>query len=298
MTTSKSSITISEDKLYPSTYTANVISIIIRGDKIIIKNHAQKQNKGSPKRPGISEYGPNTSSEFKTSESIKNTYQKLQEYFDCNIFEHFVTITCNSINFNRYSTEWFEHSLPEWIRYMRKKHNIELKFLIVPERHEDLAWHVHMVTIGLSKELLKPAPFAAWYDRSFMGCDDITFNWEACQKKFGVVTVLNIYNPQVLLKYMTKQWFTKDRSLLRKPGENLYIASRKLEQEKLVGEYKCVYEVMNPLYALIKKGFDWESRNCAIQTANLDVLPDLIENVNCRCAAKLIAPMMKPKWES
>jgi hypothetical protein len=71
------------------------------------------------------------------------TKQTVYDYARANLWEWFVTITYDPNKVNRYSYEETGRKLSNWLDNVRKRKAPDLKYIIVPELHDDGAWHFH-----------------------------------------------------------------------------------------------------------------------------------------------------------
>jgi len=95
--------------------------------------------------------------------SINRTKTRISDYVLCNNFTHFVTFTFDQKN-SKVKTEENRHDLRKmsklligWINNEQKnhifKHGHKFKYLIVPERHKNGAWHFHAIFENYKNEI-------------------------------------------------------------------------------------------------------------------------------------------------
>lgn len=80
--------------------------------------------------------------------SINRTKTKIADYVLCNNFTHFATLTFSPAKVkNRHDFGEMSALLKNWLKTEQtnhdRKHNSKFKYLIVPERHKNGAWHFH-----------------------------------------------------------------------------------------------------------------------------------------------------------
>lgn len=80
--------------------------------------------------------------------SINRTKTKIADYVLCNNFSHFATFTFSPEKVkNRHDFAEMSALLKNWLKTEQtnheRKHNSKFKYLIVPERHKNGAWHFH-----------------------------------------------------------------------------------------------------------------------------------------------------------
>lgn len=73
--------------------------------------------------------------------SMRRARAQLRRLALANHFEYFVTLTLDKEKIDRYDGEVITKRLNQWCSNMVKRHG--LRYVIVPERHKDGAWHFH-----------------------------------------------------------------------------------------------------------------------------------------------------------
>lgn len=74
----------------------------------------------------------------------------VKEYALCNDWAYFVTITLDKRKQDRYDLDGYVKDLGVWIGNYNKKFGCKLKYLLIPEQHQDGAWHMHGLFGGVS----------------------------------------------------------------------------------------------------------------------------------------------------
>lgn len=148
------------------------------------------------------------------------------QYALCNPWQYFFTGTIDRRKFDRFDLDVFQEKLSQFIRDKRKKYGVKFSVLLVPEHHQDGAWHVHGLVYGLPPNRLSrfvpPAP-RHLMDRGFL-------NWPDYMDKFGFCSLAPIKDPVATAFYITK-YVSKDLS--RRGGDlgkHLYLHSRPLKK--------------------------------------------------------------------
>lgn len=148
---------------------------------------------------------------------------KVFEYAMCNNFDYFVTLTLNGNKYNRYNLDKFIKDLGQFIRDYRKKYCVDIQYILIPERHQDEAWHMH----GLMKGIL---------EKHLRVNENGHKEWEAYTKKFGYMSIDNIRNKDAVSKYITK-YISKSidggKGVTEK-NKKLYYASRGLRTAEII----------------------------------------------------------------
>lgn len=156
------------------------------------------------------------------------------QYALCNQWDYFITITVNEENFDRYDLEPISKSLKQWFLDQNKKQGRKIDFLLVPEHHQDGAWHFHGLIRGVSSLSLCAFPDDP-YRPSLKRLHDHGYkNWPSLSKKIGFVSLSPLRDPVgagfYVCKYVTKE---KARSGFY---EHLYYVSRGLKTAQPVAD--------------------------------------------------------------
>lgn len=150
--------------------------------------------------------------------SISRTRSKIFDYCICNNFEYFVTLTINKEKYDRLDLSVFYKDFSQFIRNYRRKFNIDIEYLFVPEQHRNGAWHLHGLIKGIPLE-------------HFIINNNGYLDWLAYKEKFGFISLDKIKDNYACSVYMTK-YITKDFYLNNKlnRGNKLYYCSRGLKK--------------------------------------------------------------------
>lgn len=158
------------------------------------------------------------------------------QYALCNPWGYFFTGTLNKAKYDRYDLDKFMLDLSQWIRDMRKKYGAKFQVLLVPEGHEDGAWHVHGLIYGLPAAVL--IPFWCLRQQGVRVPDKLLdggfINWPDYQAKFGYCSLALVRDPIATAFYISK-YVSKDLS--RRAGDlgkHLYFHSRPLKKAENV----------------------------------------------------------------
>lgn len=184
----------------------------------------------------------------KISESLIRSKRMIFEYAYCNPWEYYCTFTIDGSKFNRYELDTYHKKFAAWIRKFNSYHGTNIKYLLIPEQHQDGAWHEHGFIMGLPLEYLRKftlkekLPYAI---RFKLRQGDEVYDFPAYRKKFGFCDFEPIRSHEAVSKYITK-YVTKDlvRSV-KDINAHIYYSSQGLQKaEKIaVGRYNGI-----PLY--------------------------------------------------
>lgn len=75
--------------------------------------------------------------------SMNRTINAIYSIARANVWQYFFTMTFNSEKIDRYDYDKCVKSMSTWLRHSRERYAPDMKYLIVPEKHEDGAWHFH-----------------------------------------------------------------------------------------------------------------------------------------------------------
>ena len=157
--------------------------------------------------------------ERKLKVSLNRAKAKIYDYSRANDWDWFVTLTFNPEKVDRYDYSSCTKKLSFWLNNMRRDSQTEFKYIVVPERHKDGAFHFH----GL-----------------FSGCDDLGITdsghktpegekiYNIGKYRFGWTTATRVKKNEAVTKYITK-YTTKDLMEHIK-GKKKYWASRNLNE--------------------------------------------------------------------
>ena len=155
----------------------------------------------------------------KLSNNVTRARTKVFELAICNDFEYFITLTINKEKLDRYDLKEYIKKLGQFIRDYRKKHGVDIQYLLIPEKHKDGAWHMHGLIKGIPR------------DHLYIN-ENGYLDWENYKKRFGWCSIDKIKNKEAVSKYITKyirKSFDSDRGITEKESK-LYYSSRGLKR--------------------------------------------------------------------
>ena len=196
--------------------------------------------------------------------SINRTKTKISDYVLCNNFTHFVTFTFDPSNSkvkneeNRKDLRKMSKLLMTWINSEQinhfRLHGQRFKYLIVPERHKNGAWHFHAVFQGYKNEIedfyssknkyltvdeirsknKKPKNQRGFLPRYTLGRSEIA----PVKDKFRMSSYIKKYITKELIneKYKKRYWASRN---LKLPEiiENIVESSTKIPKMYLFSKY-------------------------------------------------------------
>lgn len=164
----------------------------------------------------------------KLEESIIRAKSRIVEISLCNPWDYFVTLTLNKEKFDRYNLKGYVKALGKFLNNYneRKLHGKEpIRYLLIPEQHEDGAWHLHGFIQGLPESHLCRNNNGYW-------------DWQAYSEKFGFMSLDYIKDKEkcanYILKYISKGFEENNIGL----ESHLYYCSKGLKRAEVI--YKDV----------------------------------------------------------
>jgi hypothetical protein len=165
--------------------------------------------------------------------NITRAKSKIYELAMCNEWQYFCTFTIDKTKFDRFNLDKYHRTLSLMIKDYNHKHGTNIKYLIIPEKHKDGAWHEHGLIMGLPPEHLelfqlnKKLPH---YIRDKLKAGDKIYYWSAYAEKFGFCDIEPIKNMEAVSGYVTK-YITKSLSnSVKKINAHLYYCSQGLKK--------------------------------------------------------------------
>jgi hypothetical protein len=157
------------------------------------------------------------------SQSISRTKSRVYELAMCNKFRFFCTLTLNEGLKDRFDLKAFSKDFGQFIRNFNRDRSEEnkVKYLIIPEKHKNGAWHAHGLLQGLTDDDLIKNEYGY-------------LDWVAYRKRFGFISLSAIRDTVACSSYITK-YITKDvANSNREAFGHLYFASQGLKRRQAV----------------------------------------------------------------
>ena len=164
--------------------------------------------------------------------NIIRAKSKIFELAFCNPWSWFFTATLNKDKHNRTDLEAFHKSMTQFIMDYNKKYQLKIKFLLIPELHEDgISWHMHGLLYGLPVEHLKQFQIGDVMGKKLaekVKCGDEVYNWLSYFDNFGFCDLEPIRSPEAVSKYITKYINKNLATSVTALNAHLYYVSRGL----------------------------------------------------------------------
>lgn len=183
-----------------------------------------KTGSKTPKK-GFFEAQEYSNTDERLSQSVSRTKATILELALCNPFTHFCTFTQSEDLRDRFDLDAFRKDFAQFVRDLNKKRgeNDKIQYLLVPEQHQDGAWHMHGLLMGLGKaDLVKN-------EHGYL-------DWPAYRGRFGFFSVSGIRKKTACCRYITKYVTKAVCATALKSGRHTYFASQGLQRKQVVVE--------------------------------------------------------------
>lgn len=172
----------------------------------------------------------------KLDQSIARAKRVCLEYALCNDWDWFGTFTLNKNKYDRYDLAKFYKDFTQWIRDQRKKTKAPIAYLLVPEMHQDGAWHMHGLLRGVPGTVsFKQLRRDGWLVPDLLVDHDYSC-WRDFHEKFGFCSLGPIRDHVACGFYCTKYIGKSLKESGLAVGKHLYYASRGLLRAVLHGD--------------------------------------------------------------
>lgn len=145
----------------------------------------------APRKAGVKSQGEDM------LRSMRRARAKLRRLALSNEFTHFVTLTLDQTKIDRYDGAAVTRALSRWLDNMVRRHG--LKYILVPERHKDGAFHFHGFFAGDSLNLVDSGKL--WNGRPVYNLPQWTLGFTTAQELYGEYSAAVGY----CCKYIGKQ---------------------------------------------------------------------------------------------
>lgn len=187
------------------------------------------------------------------SQSLSRSRRTILELAICNDWKWFTTLTIAEGKWNREDLATYHKKFSQWIKDQRKKHGINIRYLLIPELHSDgKSWHMHGFFGAEIDPLLQS--FKDLDKSGYRGPDGKKiprkliqhnyFDWPDYRKKFGFCSLGEIRDQKATAFYATKYMTKCMQDDTLQAGMNLYYASRGLNRAEY---FDSVYGSCPPL---------------------------------------------------
>ena len=179
----------------------------------ILRFHDEKLDRLFPR----SEVSPDE----RLSQSISRAKSRIYELALCNEFQYFCTFTQSPDLRDRFDLRGFRKDFAMFVRNQNRARDSPVRYLLVPERHKDGAWHMHGLLMGLSEKDLSEN------EHGYL-------DWLLYRRKFGFFSCSPVRDSSACAAYVTK-YVTKDMANQNMDAfGHLYFASQGLKRREQI----------------------------------------------------------------
>ena len=210
--------------------------------------------------------GASVGNDLRFDNNVYRARRTVRDLCLCNPFDLFGTFTLDESKRDRFDLAEFKRTFSAWIKAYNRYHGCDIKYVLIPERHKNGAWHMHGVFMGIPAAVL--IPFSRGKHPKKL-VDGGFLNWEAYEKKFGFCSFGKIRDQAAVAAYVSA-YITKGitpESLSK--GEHLYLASKGLSRP-----VSCVVKDVRCNSDPVSLGF-FENDFCFMKSFLLDDLSGL-----------------------
>ena len=189
---------------------------------------------------GSGDKGEGYKNEDKLPQALSRARRVCLELALCNDWKWFATFTIAKDNFDRKNLDGFYERFSEWMKYQKKKYQLKIPYLLVPEQHGDGSWHMHgFFNSDIDRFLVSfESLWDSGADIPYKLVRNGYYNWPEYQKKFGFCSFGLIRNHDATAFYATKYISKSFQGDARRVGLKLYYCSQGLNRASF---FDCVY---------------------------------------------------------
>lgn len=186
---------------------------LTRHNVIRVKGVEVEKDRNFPLRGSVND--------IKLLESISRAKSKIHEYGLCNDWDFFVTLTIDKNKHDRYDLKGYYKKFGQFLRDYGKQHGIKIKYLFIPEKHKDGAWHMHGFIMGLPPDHVEENHYGY-------------FDWPAYSKKFGYISLDLLREKNKASSYITKYIAKNLSNCVDGLNSKLYYCSTGLKKAEII----------------------------------------------------------------
>ena len=178
----------------------------------------------------------------KLDNSLTRTKTEVFELAICNEWEYMVTLTLSPEKYDRYNLRLYVKALGKFLNNYNYQRSTSIKYLLIPEEHEDGAWHMHGFFLGIPDNHL--APFVAGVHPQHLIDGDYR-NWPAYAERFGFCSLSRIRDAERCAAYVTKYITKHLRSTSVELNYHMYYASHGLQRAVVLRKDRIARELLD-----------------------------------------------------
>lgn len=174
-----------------------------------------------------------TVNDEKLDNNIVRAKSKVFEYAYCNDWDFFVTLTIDKSKYDRTNLKAYQKDLSIFLMNFNRLNNLKIKYLLIPELHEDgQSWHMHGFIYGLPIELLREFTTKEKLPMQMIAKmieGDTLYDWTAYRRKFGFISLEKIKSKEGASKYITKYVNKAMETSVKDLNAHMYYCSKGLK---------------------------------------------------------------------
>lgn len=199
----------------------------------------------------------NTVNTSKLNNNISRAKSKIREYALCNDFQYFVTLTIDPKKYDRYNLKTYYKDLAKFLNDYGRNHKTKIKYILIPEKHKDGAWHMHGLISGV-------------LDKHLIENDNNYLTWKQYARKFGYISLGEVQDHDKVSNYITK-YITKDMAnTINELGGHMYYCSKGLKTAEIIKKGTLLADNMR---------FDFENDYVKIKSFSNDSISNYIDSI-------------------
>lgn len=169
----------------------------------------------------------NQSYDYKLSQSLSRSRQKISEYILCNDFNMFCTFTIDPKKYNRDNLDLFIKDFSQFIRNVRRLKNYNISYVFIPELHKKGGWHLHGV-MNIPLDLLQRFNKSDKLPKYIRDNIENLYDWKGYRDRFGYCCLEPIKDKNKTSSYVTK-YIVKTLGEKIEKNKKVYFCSRGLK---------------------------------------------------------------------
>lgn len=189
----------------------------------------------------------------KLENNISRARATIFELAMCNDWQFFVTLTLSPQKYDRFNLEKFRKDLARFIKDYNYNHSLQIKYMFVPEQHQDGAWHMHGFIKGLTEkeyEAFKlgfPNKLPMYIVGKLREGQDV-YNWIQFADKFGYTILEPVKSKEAASMYVMKYISKNLAKSIKELGAHLYYCSKGLKRAEFVIREERIRDAFFPDY--------------------------------------------------
>lgn len=202
------------------------------------------KNFGDPFEPVQLLTDEKSKNDNKLKNNISRALSTCRDIALSNDWEYFITLTLDPSKYDRFDLGKWHKDLSVFIKFYNRKYNCRLRYLLVPERHSNGAWHLHGLIAGLETSSLVTNNYGF-------------LDWRDYSDRFGFCNLGKINNSIAVSFYISKHLGKQIYNGVLELNSHLYYCSHGLSRGELVSlltvkslpaDFKFQYESLDGSY--------------------------------------------------